>query len=319
MSIPDDLNPFRISWNRNGREQWDTMLAACRRPSLTQTSAYALALNAVKGDRAALGVIRFNNQPIGLVVAHGKPILGTPGSQTIYRGPLWVHDEIPGQMRKLAFEMLRKRFRLRRGRPVTFHPELTDTPEHRVQMLASGFKRIADGYRTIWLDLTRPLEALRADQKQNWRNALVQGERNGLAVIDDRDCDRLGWLTARHAEHMDLGGYRGPSGALLEALQRHGNATAGLRLLVAEHAGAPVAGVLLARHGKAATYLVGWTGDAGRELRATHLLLWQAVERLKADGFEWFDLGGISAEAPGVARFKSGMGGAEEQLVGGYV
>ena len=106
MSIPDDLNPFRISWNRHGREQWDTMLAACRRPSLTQTSAYALALNAIKGDRAALGVIRFNNQPIGLVVAHGKPILGTPGSQTIYRGPLWVHDEIPGQMRKLAFEML---------------------------------------------------------------------------------------------------------------------------------------------------------------------------------------------------------------------
>lgn len=319
MSTGADLNPFRIVWNRHGRDQWDTMLAACKRPSLTQTSTYALALNDVQGDKAALGVIRFNNQPIGLVVAHGKPILGTPGSQTIYRGPLWVHDEIPAQMQKLAFELLRQRFRLRRGRPVTFHPELEDTPEHRVQMLTAGFKRIVDGYRTIWLDLSRSLDDLRAAQKQNWRNALVQGERNDLTIIDDRDCARLGWLTGQHAEHMDLGGYRGPSQGLIDALHRHGNATAGLRLLIAEHDGDPVAGILLAHHGKAATYLIGWTGDKGRELRATHLLLWQAIERLKADGYEWFDLGGISAEAPGVERFKLGLGGAETWLVGGYV
>jgi len=319
MAAGSDLNPFSISWNRHRRDQWDTMLAACRRPSLTQSSTYALALSDVRGEKAALGVIRFNKQPIGLVVAHGRPVLGTAGSQTIYRGPLWVHDEIPGEMQKLALALLRKRFRLRSGRPVTFHPELEDTPEHRAQMLAAGFKRVADGYRTIWLDLSESLEALRAGQKQNWRNALVQGERNRLEVIDDPECARLEWLTTQHSEHMELGGYRGPSTGLIDALKHHGNATAGLHLLIAEHAGSPVAGILLARHGAAATYLVGWTGDAGRDLRATHRLLWQAVERLKADGVSWFDLGGISDAAPGVARFKSGLGGRETQLVGGYV
>ena len=118
---------------------------------------------------------------------------------------------------------------------------------------------------------------------------------------------------------MDLGGYRGPSKGLIDALHRHGNATAGLRLMVAEHDGNPVAGILLALHGKAATYVVGWTGDKGRELRAAHLLLWQAIERLKADGYEWFYRGGISAEAPGVERFKLGLGGTETWLIGGYV
>jgi hypothetical protein len=80
MAAGSDLNPFSISWNRHRGDQWDTMLAACRRPSLTQSSTYALSLSDVWSEKAALGVIRFNKQPIGLVVAHGRPVVGTAGS-----------------------------------------------------------------------------------------------------------------------------------------------------------------------------------------------------------------------------------------------
>lgn len=315
----NDLNPFRITWNRHNRTQWDGILAACRRPSLTQTSTYALAIHELQGIKADFGLIRFDDKPIGLVVAHGKPVLGAPGSQTIYRGPLWVHDEIPGEMQKLALKLLRKRYRLRNGRPVTFHPELNDTPGHRAQVADAGFKRVAEGYRTIWLDLSQPPDALRAGLRANWRNRLVQAERNGMTIIDDRACDHLAWLTEQHTEHMDLGGYRGASAGLLDALRRFSNETSGLRVLVAEHNGLPVSGVLLATHGSAATYLVGWTGEQGRALRATHLLLWHATEVLRADGRLWFDLGGINDDAPGVARFKLDTGGEEVTLVGGYV
>ncbi len=295
------------------------MLSACKRASLTQSSAYALAIHELQGMKADLGVIRFDNKPIGMVVAHGKPIFGTPGSQTIYRGPVWVHDEIPGEMQKLALGLLRKRYRLRNARPVTFHPELADTPAHRHQLLIAGFKRIAEGYATIWLDLSRPLDDLRAELQGKWHNALVQGENADLTVIDDPDCTRLPWLIEQHTEHMELGGYLSASGALLEALHRHSNPTTRLHLLVAESAGEPVSGVLLARHGNTATFLVGWTGSKGRDLRATHLLLWQAVEKLKTSGIAWFDLGGINAKAPGVERFKRGLGGEETILVGGYL
>jgi hypothetical protein len=295
------------------------MLAACKRPSLTQTATYALAMHETQGLRADLGVIRFDKKPIGMIVSLGKPSFGTPGSQTIYRGPLWVHDEIPGEMQKLALGLLRQRYRLRRARPVTFHPELEATPAHHAQMSEAGFRRVAEGYRTIWPDLSHSLDDLRTGQHQNWRNALVQGERARLTVIDDTHCTRLPWLIGEHTAHMEVGGYRGASGALLEALHKHGNETAGLRLLVAEQGEELVAAVLLATHGSAATYLVGWTGEAGRDLRATHLLLWRAVEALKADGKSWFDLGRISDDAPGVARFKRGLGGTETTLVGGYV
>ena len=72
---------------------------------------------------------------------------------------------------------------------------------------------------------------------------------------------------------MELGGYRGASGGLLETLRKHSNENTGLHLRAAELDGKPVAGLLLARHGSAATYLVGWTGDTGRDVRATHVLL----------------------------------------------
>lgn len=32
-----DLNPFRITWNSHGRKQWERMLSACTRASLTQS------------------------------------------------------------------------------------------------------------------------------------------------------------------------------------------------------------------------------------------------------------------------------------------
>ncbi len=151
--------------------------------------------------------------------------------------------------------------------------------------------------QTIWLDLSRPLDDLRAELQGKWHNALVQGENADLTVIDDPDCTRLPWLIEQHTEHMELGGYLSASGALLEALHRHSNPTTRLHLLVAESAGEPVSGVLLARHGNTATFLVGWTGSKGRDLRATHLLLWQAVEKLKTSGIAWFDLGGDQCQS----------------------
>lgn len=321
MAVPgtSGFRPFRIEWGGRTRAQWDAMFAACRRTTLTQSSTYALALAETAKVRADFGLIRFENRPIGLVVAHGRPILGRPGSQSIYRGPIWIHDEIPGAMQKLVLSLLRRRFRLWRGRPVTFHPELADTPAHRAQLAEAGFRHVAPGYRTRMVDLSPSVEELRANLARNWHSALKQGERHRLAVVDDGAGARLDWLVERHGAHMAHGGYRGLSGELLRALHRHGNATAGLRLLVADADGEAVSGIALARHGDSATYLVGWTGEAGRALRATHVLLWRAMGLLKADGARWFDLGGIPDDAPGIATFKAGLGGAELTLVGGYV
>jgi hypothetical protein len=244
---------------------------------------------------------------------------GGAASCTLYRGPLWIYEDIPGEMLKLALRQLRNRHRWWRGRPLTFHPELADSIDNRRILTDAGFRRVADGYATLWLDLAPELETLRANLSQQWRNQLSQGERNDIDVVIAGDDDQFEWLYKNHADHMAAHGYRGPAPDLLRALRAHAPNGQQPQLLIARQNGEPVAGILLTVHGKSATYLIGWSGDAGRRARAQNLLLWRGVEQLKAAGIHWLDLGGINADAPGVAHFKRGMGGKIANLVGGYV
>ena len=311
---------FQIDWNCHSAAQWQTMLDNCARPTLPQTPAYAAATSEVHGGGADYGLVRFQGKPIGMTIVTRQRGFAGATNSGLYRGPLWIYDEIPPEMLKLVLQQLRRRYRWWRGRPLTFHPELVESPENRRTLKEAGFRRVADGYDTIWLDLSAPLETLRANLRGQWRNKLTQAEGHKIDVITGTDDDQFEWLYDNHASHMESHGYRGPSPALLRALRKHAPADQQQpRLLIARHEGAPVAGILATVHGKSATYLIGWSGNAGRRVRAHNLLLWRAVEHLKAAGIHWLDLGGINAEAPGVASFKAGMGGEPVTLVGGYV
>ena len=321
---PDpSVSLFQIHWNRHSAEQRQTMFDNCARSTLTQSPAYAAAAAEVDGggskSSADFGLIRFQNKPIGMVIVSRRRTFGGAASCSLYRGPLWIYDDIPGEMLKLALRRLRDRHRWWRGRPLTFHPELVDSIDNRRILRDAGFRRVAEGYATIWLDLSLPLQNLRANLRAQWRNKLAQAERHDLDVSAAAGDDQFEWLYENHASHMAAHGYRGPSPELLRALRRHAPEGQKPQLLIAHQNGGPVAGVLLTVHGNSATYLIGWSGDAGRRLRAHNLLLWRAVEQLKAAGIRWFDLGGINADAPGVASFKRGMGGELVNLAGGYV
>ncbi|HSK41030.1 MAG TPA: GNAT family N-acetyltransferase, partial [Arenibaculum sp.] len=171
-----------------------------------------------------------------------------------------------------------------------------------------------------WLDLAAEPDALRRALMQKWRNALNQAERHGLDLDIDTEGHLLDWLVDPYLRDKAERGYAGPSPALLRAFYDVADDACRPVILRARAGSRPVAGILLVRHARAATYQVGWTSAEGRALRAHHFLLWNAALWLRRAGTGWLDLGGVNnRDAAGIARVKAGMGGRPLDLVGGYV
>ena len=308
--------PFTIAWNTATNRQWDTALNACWRATLPHCRAYALANAATYGERADFGVISFNDRPVGIVQARIRRVLGVFAAAAVHRGPLWRHAEIPPHMLSLALAELRRRYRLRSGRSLLLHPELEDTEPNRNTLKRAGYRRIAPGYQTIWLDLSPEEAHLRAQLRGNWRNQLVKAERANLTIKPSSETD-LEWLLDNHDRDRLERGYQAPSGHWLRHFKTHAP-DGDFYASVAAQGVDPVAGIVCVRHGNAATYLVGWSGDTGRRVNAHNLLLWRAVCDLRQAGAHWLDLGGVNPETAGIERFKTGLGGTSITLAGGF-
>lgn len=165
-------------------------------------------------------------------------------------------------------------------------------------------------------DLSPTEEALRSRLHQKWRNRLAKAERAGLRVTETAlNPDRGHWLLTKDTAQARARGYSNWPEALTRAYARANRAQA--RLFEARTNGTTHAAMLFLCHGSVATYHIGWSGSEGRAYCAHHLILWRAMQKLKARGLMRLDLGSIATDsAPGLARFKLGTG-ADVQTLGG--
>lgn len=174
------------------------------------------------------------------------------------------------------------------------------------------------GYRTILVDIGRPLDAVRKTLRQKWRNCLNRSEREGLEVEGGDDATALerfaplyDALVERKGLDVDL--------SLDFYLRVQRAAAAGERYLVlfASRDGRPVAGHVSSPLGDTSVYLLGATSPEALKCNAAYLLQWHAIQRAKERGCRWYDLGGIDPDAnPGVYHFKTGFGGEDVTAAG---
>ncbi len=207
------------------------------------------------------------------------------------RGPVWqappAEDEAAAALRALG----------RVFRPLLATPERT----------GPGLPLVAPRRRAL-LDLAADPAALRARLDGKWRNRLVRAEAAGLSV----DIGRPGAVAVERLLACDAAGQRTRGYRALPA--RFTRAWLALDpgaalLAEARIGGEPVAAMLFLLHAPWASYHVGWSGAAGRRADAHRLLLWRAMEHLRAAGIGTLDLGDVdTGAAPGLARFKTGTG-----------
>lgn len=310
--------PVTIAWNEGTMGEWAALFARVPRATLPQSFAYAQAMGRTHGHVPRLGVISRDREPIGLVQLLERRLVKLFHQRQMHRGPLWLDGAIPD------LDSLEQVFRLlRRACPdnplarASLLPELPASPEMEGMLGRCGFRRFGPGYRTVWLDLSKSEEALRAGFARDWRQRLKAAEKQGLVLDLDWEARNLPWLMKQEHEQAIAKQFRPMTGKLAVRLRNALVKGDGVLMAAALDRKEAVASGLFFRHGQSATYQIGWSNETGRKAGAMRLILWRAALALKERGVRWLDLGGINPDsAPGVTEFKLGSGGEAVETVG---
>ncbi|GGF52585.1 Acetyltransferase (GNAT) domain-containing protein [Mameliella alba] len=158
---------------------------------------------------------------------------------------------------------------------------------------------------------------MRAALAQKWRNRLKRAERFGL-TLRETDLTPDHWILTAEGVQARTRGYKGFPPAFSAAFAQANPGAA--RVFEALDKGRPVAGALMLRHGRMATWQIGVTTPEGRRCHAMNLLLWRAMQTLSARGHDCLDLGILNTQdAPGVTHFKLGTGARAHRLGGTWL
>jgi hypothetical protein len=311
-----------------GRDEWIALAAGFADHNYRHCWDYADMLAARSGAAAEHVVVARGDDPVGLAAVRVKRLPGAgTGIAYVSGGPLVRRrGEALAEERVAAVAAaLRHEYVERRRLVLRIAPAIGDGAWNAVQdeaLRAAGFRPAAHlrPYRTIMVDLDRPLAEVRSGLAKKWRNLLNSAERRSVAVTLGTGPELFAdfaplfdELVARKSFAVDLDAdfYARLQAQLPEAERLH--------VAIASVDGSPAAGVVAGIHGDTAVYLLGASNDAGRATHAAYLLQWRIIEAASARGCRWYDLGGIDPLTnPGVHRFKQRMGGADIVAPGPY-
>lgn len=307
-----------IDWNHMSQKEWDTHLSQVKHCSFQQAWAYGTIFN-----RDKVNVNRFvvydGLDPIGMGQVVTRRFFGILKVALLLRGPVWLKPVSADQKREVL-NKIRMRFPLKSFNLFAFSPEESEGHGSYVDM---GFRRIISGYATVMLDIDQEQDLLWQKLYGKSRTSIRKAEKAGCDIeFGDHHHYHIDWLLKHESKQQKDKKYQGLPTKFVKGYGR--NSAAGHGVLtgfaVDKEGKEPLAGVLFLRHGRCATYHIGWNGKEGRKINALHLLLWKAILELKNCGVESIDLGGVNTESGAdIARFKLGFGGVPMHLIGTYM
>jgi lipid II:glycine glycyltransferase (peptidoglycan interpeptide bridge formation enzyme) len=324
---------LKASLRQVGRQEWEVLCRGFADYSYRQSWAYASQLAQLRGARAefvavekdgaviALASVRVRTLPVigsGLAFISGGPMVRPCSRGTSADGN--CESASRETLASLVEEYIQKRGLILRAAPAICP---TTWGESRVGLYESaGFELSAllTPYRTLVVDLSRPVQDIRAGLQQKWRNCLNNAERQGLEVRAGTDLELVDEFVALYAPFRERKGFKSELGADFYAeVQRSACIHDGLVVQLAAKDGRFVAGHVSSFLGDTCVYLLGATSEDGLRCKAAYLLQWRTILLAKERDLSWYDLGGIDPEGnPGVYHFKAGLGGVERRSPGPF-
>ncbi len=268
-----------------------------------------------------------HNQVIGLADVRLKtiPFSGT-GIAYINGGPLVrSHPDGDPTILKAVLSELADDYVNRRKFVLRIQPSLGTDTWHSLQNtvfrdLGFSIRAGVKAYRTILLDLSSPLDDIRKQLDQKWRNCLNGSEKKGLVVTIGSDDSKFSefmrlfdGMMSRKDFDVDLAPdfYRQVQNDMAD----HDK----FKVAIVYGNDQPITGHISSILGDTCVYLLGASNEEGLKNKASYLVQWSVVQMAKQAGCRYYDLGGIDPDTnPGVYHFKKGMGGVDVTVPGPF-
>ncbi len=295
-----------------GQDIWEDLFSKIKFSNLLQSYAYGEIKKGIEHWKVYRYVIEKNSQPVALVQVLEKNFcFGFCKIRRINRGPLFLScmDSLAEQKKIIFF--LKKSLTSLRCR-LFWAPELESS--ERILIKRQFWRKAQIPWVSGWIDLRQEESDLRKSLRGNWRNQLNKAEKVSLVIREILEKEEADVIMSSYQNMMKERG-EDP----LDVRQFYDLLKQGIGVLLAVYSNSLCVGaVLIVRHGRAATYLMGWTGEQGKQHCISNLLVWRAILKAKYDwGCEVFDVGGLGH--PSIAEFKRGLNLTEYRLVGEFV
>lgn len=302
---------------------WNSFLATRPDAHLLQTGPWGElkagfgweAVRLVDREAASGAQVLFRRLPLGWSIAYIPK-----GPVAAESGDLW--EELDGICRRRRAVLLKVELDLWMGQEGAALPG--------VLKAEPGFRYSSHNIqppRTILVDLKGSEEQILARMKQKTRYNIRLAQKKGVSVRPWSDLDAFHRMVMVTGERDAFGVHsRAYYRRAYELFHPGGMA----ELLLAEHAGSPLAALMVFARGERAWYVYGASTDESRNLMPTYLLQWEAMRWARNKGALEYDLWGVPdrdeehLEARfmdqtgglwGVYRFKRGFGGQVRRAV----
>jgi Acetyltransferase (GNAT) domain len=237
-------------------------------------------------------------------------------------GPFWRRRgrEADPEIFRQAIRALRNEYACRRGLVLRLFPALFRNNTEFLSILdEEGFGQLNQERpdRTLLLDITRPLEELRAGLRQHWRRYLKVAERNNLEILEGTQDEFFEMFVGIYREMVSRKKFVEPNDIReFREIQRRLPENLKMKIMLCKANGTLCSGVICSAVGNTGIYLYGATSNLGLKARGSYLLHWKLIEWLKQKGVSTYDLHGINpVENPGTYKFKSDLCGDHGQDV----
>jgi len=243
------------------------------------------------------------------------PVFGF-GAAYIRWGPLWQirHQDKDPFVFRMAVRALRNEYVCRLGLILRIFPVLYDDNSDLLNtLLEEGYTPTAkeSSQRTLILDVQPPIEELRRNFMQKWRNCLNKAERNQLELIEGTEDNLFEKFIGIYRELLQRKKFKEPNDINeFRMIQHDLPIRMKMGIFLSGSNGINSSGAIFSSIGDTGVYLFGATNDEGMKNNGSYLLQWQSIHWMKKSGCRYYNLNGINpAINPGTYHFKAGVAG----------